>query len=462
MPTVIPQPHTVVIGAGISGLACGYYLRKLDVPVLVLEQSGRPGGLIHSAQTDGFLLEEGPQSFFLTAPMLEMIRSLGIESSLLRADSRAPRYVLLRGKLERVPLVPPQLFGSSLLSLRTKWSFLRDAFGKSRPPEPDESIAAFVRRKFTPELLDRLVGPFVSGIYAGDPERLSLRSAFPPVYALESQFGSVIRGAMKSRGERSGSHLGSCSFPSGNETLLIALAQSLGDSLRCGASVESLAWESTDHGAEYVLSVVSNGARETLRARTIIFATPTFVAGRLLRALTPRFEELLGSIEYAPVALLYTAFEKSRIGRNVSGFGFLVPRSEGLPLLGTVWNSSLFPGRAANGLTLMTSFAGGAKNAALAAATPEEIRDALLGDIQRTLAIQGPPVHWSVKQYARAIPQYNLGHSQRVTQLEELCTHHSGLFLAGNYLEGPSVGACIEVAQRVASQAHNYLRSSRG
>jgi oxygen-dependent protoporphyrinogen oxidase len=456
---VTATPQVIVIGAGISGLACGYYLQNLGIRVIVLEQSGRPGGLIRSVPKDGYLLEEGPQSFLLTSPMLDMIRALGIESALLRADPRAARYVLLRGRLEPVPLAPPQLFGSSLLSARTKWSFLRDAFGHSRPPQPDESIAGFVRRKFTEELLDRLVGPFVSGVYAGDPERLSLRGAFPVVHELETRYGSVIRGAMKSRGERGGARLGSCSFESGNETLLSALGKALGDVLRLNSSVETLARKVTHSGPEYILTAICNGARQTLRAGTVIVATPASTAGRLLAPLSPRFEELLGAIEYAPVALLYTAFEKSRVGHSLSGFGFLVPRSEGKRLLGTVWNSSLFPARAPAGSALLTSFAGGTGNPLLAAAAPEDIRDALLSELRPVLSVEGEPAFWWVKQYTHAIPQYNLGHPERVRKLKDLCASHRGLLLAGNYLEGPAVGACIDVARRVASEAQSYLRS---
>src|SRR4029077_10670278 len=187
-----PPVPAVVIGGGISGLVCAYFLNKAGIATPVLEASLVAGGMIRSERRDGFLLELGPQSFSGTAGLQALCAELGIADQFLEAPSRAPRYVLIDGALKSVPLNPPALFTSSLLSLRTKWRIAHDAFGTTRAPEGDESIAAFVRRKFGDELLDRLVGPFVSGIYAGDPERLSLRSSFTQVYHAEKSAGSVI------------------------------------------------------------------------------------------------------------------------------------------------------------------------------------------------------------------------------------------------------------------------------
>jgi len=199
---VAPDPaqhlaRVLVVGGGISGLCCAYYLRKAGISAIVLEQSDQPGGCIRSTIRDACILEAGPQSFLSTDSLLEMVEDIGLRSELLVADPRAPRYVLINGKLRPVPLAPPQLLLSSLLGPRTKWKFIRDALGHSRPPQEDESVATFVRRKFTAELLERLVGPFVSGVYAGDPERLSLRAAFPAAHQWETQHGSVIRGVRR-------------------------------------------------------------------------------------------------------------------------------------------------------------------------------------------------------------------------------------------------------------------------
>lgn len=184
----------LVIGGGISGQACTYALRKAGIDAQLIEAVDRAGGVIRSERHDGFLFELGPQSFSGTAALRTLCKELGIESELVEAPPKAPRYILVNGSLRAVLLRPPALLASSLLSVATKWRIARDAFGRTQPPQEDESIASFVRRKFGAELLDRLVGPFVSGIYAGDPERLSLRSTFPQLYEAEKAACSIIRG----------------------------------------------------------------------------------------------------------------------------------------------------------------------------------------------------------------------------------------------------------------------------
>ncbi len=177
----IPLQHAypaVVIGAGISGLACAYRLRQAGIFVRVLEAGNRPGGLIATTEKDGFRFDLGPQSFLSSKPLLEMIDALGLREQLQHANPRAPRFILVGGKLVAAPLAPPSLLSTPLFSAGTKWRLLTEILRTTHPPAADESIAAFVRRKFGDELLGRFVAPFVSGVYAGDPERLSLRAAF--------------------------------------------------------------------------------------------------------------------------------------------------------------------------------------------------------------------------------------------------------------------------------------------
>ena len=188
--------EALVVGAGISGLATAYALQKAGIAIRVVEAAVRPGGVIQTVKRDGYLLEYGPQSFSGNSAISAMCRDLGILEDRVLADPKAPRYVLIDGKLQNVPM-GPSLLTSSFMGGGTRTAILRDIFGKSESPEPDESVAEFIRRKFSPTLLDRLVGPFVSGIYAGDPEKLSLRAAFPILYEAEKTAGSITRGVFK-------------------------------------------------------------------------------------------------------------------------------------------------------------------------------------------------------------------------------------------------------------------------
>lgn len=442
----------VIVGGGICGLVCAYALRKAGVEAQLLEASPRAGGLIRSERREGYLLELGPQSFSGTRPLRALCTELGIDDELLQAPSTAPRYVLLGGKLQNVPLSPPELLKSPLLGMRTKVALGRDALGNSKPPEEDESIAAFVRRKFTAELLDRLVGPFISGIYAGDPERLSLRSAFPQVYEAEKAAGSIIRGMKRAAesGKEPRESPTLLSFRDGNETLVRALQGKLGAAVRTGIEVVALRRNPTTKAFE--LRIRPHNQEEALKADNVILATPTDVAAKLLRDVRPEFEPLLSAIAYAPVALVSLGYQQTGIGDPLNGFGFLVPRSEGLRTLGTVWNSSLFPGRTPEGHALLTSFAGGATDIEAASLSPAGLASLVHSEIAPLLSIRQTPAFSNVKVYPRALPQYNLGHSERLSGVERLRQATPGLWLTGNYLRGPSIGACVEHSLAVAEQ----------
>ena len=454
---------------------CAHALRKAGLDVLLLEASGRPGGAIHSERRDGYLLELGPQSFSGTAPLLELCSELGIEREIVKAPPHAPRYVLVDGALKQVPLSLPSFLTSDLLGARTKWVIAREVFGKSHAPERDESVAAFVRRKFSAELLDRLVGPFVSGVYAGDPERLSVRSAFPTLYDAEKRKGSVIRGMMAKSGKEPRPRPTLLSFRDGTETLVHGLCARLGDALRLNTRVTRITStgtpvyaeprracagvNTTSHGpirniasASFQARIQTPSLEETILADNLIIATPTDVAGRLLRELHPDFESLLRAIEYAPVAVVSLGYRRSDVGHPLTGFGFLMARSAGLRVLGTVWNSSLFPGRAPDGQALLTSFVGGATDRVSVTLQPEELTTLVHGEIAPLLAIGRAPSFSNVTIYPRALPQYNLGHADRLAAVETQRANFPSLWLAGNYLGGPSIGACVELSRNVANQ----------
>jgi len=458
----IPAPAAypvIVIGAGISGLACAYRLQQAGISVRVLEAGNRPGGAIATKEKDGFRFELGPQSFLSTEPLTALIDALGLKDQLLHANPRAPRYILLGGQLVVAPLAPPSLLATPLLSAGTKWRLVTEIARYSKPPADDESIAAFVRRKFGDELLNRLVAPFVSGVYAGDPERLSLRAAFPKIHEFETQYGSVLRGAMKSRPAKGTPRAGLCSFRDGMEALPRAIAARLGDSLLLETRVERLRGGKADGKPFYELEVARHDQRETLAASAVVIAAPTNAASQILLGLSDQFAPLFSRVEYAPVAVVSAGYRREQLQRPADGFGFLVPRTEGLRVLGTVFNSALFPGRAPEEMVCFTSFAGGARDPKLCDLTDDEITESICTEVARVLGIAGKPVVTNLHRYARALPQYNLGHTQIIKSLETLTAATPGLFLAGNYLSGPSIGACVEQADRTAEAAREYLAS---
>jgi oxygen-dependent protoporphyrinogen oxidase len=457
-PPLTPFP-VVVIGGGISGLACAYRLQQAGIPARVLEAETHPGGLIATTEKDGFRFELGPQSFLSTQPLLQLIDALGLKNELLHADPKAPRYILSRGRLVAAPLAPPSLLTTKLLGAGAKWRIFTEMFQRTQPPAEDESVASFVRRKFGAELLNQLVAPFVSGIYAGDPERLSVRAAFPMLRDFEAKYGSVLRGAMKSRPPKGTPRAGLCSFRGGMETLPRALGRPLGSLLLTETSVVALRRGKGNEKSWFELDVTRHDHHETLSASAVIVATPTGPASEILRDLSDQFPPAFARIEYAPVAVVAAGYRREQIQHAGEGFGFLVPRSERLRVMGTVWNSSLFPGRAPDGMACFTSFAGGATDPELCKLSEEEIAKIICGEVGCVLRITGKPVTTLVHRYASALPQYNLGHTRIISTLASLTSSVPGLFLAGNYLSGPSIGACVEQANKTADAVRLHLAS---
>ncbi|HUJ32577.1 MAG TPA: protoporphyrinogen oxidase [Candidatus Acidoferrum sp.] len=455
------QPNQViVIGAGISGLACAYRLKRLGISATVLEANDRAGGLVGTVEKDGFLFESGPQSFQGTDVLLGLIRDLGIEGDLLEANPQAPRYVLRAGRLQQIPMSPQGLLVSSLLGVGSRWKIASEPFRRTQPPNEEESVAAFVRRKFGHEILEYLVSPFVSGVYAGDPEKLSLRAAFPSLDEWEREFGSVLRGAMKSRPpkeERKGPPP-LCSFRRGLAMLMQTLGESLGEGLQLRTGAATVNRTEQPKGNGYEVSFARETQSKTIRARAVVVATPAYVASHLVQALAPALAQTLSGIAYAPVAVIAAGYYARQFPQAPDGFGFLVPRTERIRTLGTVWNSSLFPGRAPNESVVMTSFAGGATDPEMVEKPEAELAGIVAGENARILGVTGPPVAIVVWKYGRALPQYNLGHGHLIGAIREGERATPGLFFSGNYLEGPAIGKCVEQAFRTADAVRDHLQ----
>jgi protoporphyrinogen/coproporphyrinogen III oxidase len=421
---------------------------------MLLEASARPGGVIQSVEEDGYLFELGPQSFSSTPALDELCDELGLTEQLVEAPHGAPRYVLNGGSLTSVPMSPPAFLGSNLLGWKTKFAILTEALRTTRPPEPDESVAAFTRRKFSANLLDRVVGPFVSGIYAGDAERLSLRAAFPKMHEAEKVSGSLVRGMFRLGKSSTGNTKRTMrrpsllSFRAGNETLVRTLAEKLGTDLRCGVAVTELS--RSDQG--FVLKAQGSSGHEELTCERVVLATPTNSTAQILRNVATQAASPLREIEYAPVAVVSLGYQRVQVKHSLAGFGFLAPRSSKLRTLGTVWNSSLFPGRAPQDRVLLTSFVGGATDPAAVDLSLDALAELVHREIAPVLGISGTPEMMRVTPYSRGIPQYNLGHSERLKYTKEKLAAIPGLSVIGNYWQGPSIGACVEHALAVAEQ----------
>ena len=473
----------IVIGAGISGLVCAYRLKTLGLDVAVIEASDRVGGVIQSDRIDGFLIERGPNSSQGTEELMALVDELGIIDEIAEGNPKAPAFVYFDRRLQAVPGGPGAFIKSRLLSLRGKLRILAEPFIATRKSTEEETVFSFARRRIGREAAERLVAPFVSGIYAGDAESLSVQAAFPRLANLEANYGGLIRGAFAKareakRAKRSAAAVMDkaaptrrrlISFRSGMSFLTDTLADRIGEDVRTGCrdSVLRPADSSFDPSTSmsdrgqlndgdrpnhppFTLTFKRDGRLEEMSCDRVVIASPAGAAADLVAPLSEELARLLREVAYPPLAVLYLAYPGQAIKARLDGFGFLVAPSEGLNILGCVWNSSLFEGRAPDGVALFTIYIGGARNPDAADLPDAELISVAHGELQSILGISADPHPVAVTRHKRAIPQYNLGHGDRIRKIETMLDGIPGLRLAGNYLHGVSTGDCIKEGDRIA------------
>jgi len=495
----MPQNHrdVVVIGAGISGLVCAYRLKALGVDVALLEKSPRVGGVIQTENVGGFLIERGPNSSQGTEELMALVEELGITGDLAEGDPKAPAYVYFNGKLHPVPSGAGPFIRSRLLTFAGKLRIFKEPFVPARRADSEESVASFARRRIGREAAELLVAPFVSGIYAGDAEQLSVQAAFPKLANLETGYGGLFRGTFaKAREARRARKSASavldkaarprrrlCSFKNGMAFLPNTIAARLGEDLitgceelriaDCGLRIEAHPQPNeispsnklpqsairNPQPAQFSIDFERKGDQRQFLCDELIVATPAPGASSLLASVSKELSSLLGEIEYPPLAIVSLAYDESALATPLDGFGFLVAPSERMNILGCVWNSSLFDDRAPNGKALVTLFIGGARNPAAVSLADDDLISTAHRELQQVLGISGEPQVVAITRYERSIPQYNLGHFSRVQRIEGLLGDLPGLRIIGNYLHGVSTGDCIKEADRVAREVRDSLGS---
>jgi len=451
----------IIIGGGISGLTAAYQLKKRGHTVLLLERSGQIGGAMQTVSEDGFLAERGPNSFRGTEEILDLIDDLAIKDELLIADARAPAYIYYNGQLHPAPMGPGAFIRSRLLTVRGKLRVFLEPFIKAAPANQEESVASFIRRRLGREIHDVMVAPLISGIYAGNTEELSIQAVFPRLAQLEAEYGSLVKGAIKSakraKAERAGKPKRRaqrlCSFKSGMRSLPETLAERIGrENIITECENISITRSQTEDHSRFTVKFQHRGQKEEINTISLIIATPAFAAAKLVRPLDDRIADALEAIPYPPLAVVCLIYKQSQFERAISGFGFLAPRNQGVRILGSAWSSSLFPGRAPEGYALLTNFIGGAMDTSVLQMNDRELVEVVQGDLSRVLGIRGEPRVFVITRWERAIPQYTFGHVERVQQIEEGSSRVPGLFFVGNYLRGVSVGDCVRQANQVVER----------
>jgi len=462
----------VVMGAGISGLSTAIAIERLAarqelaVELVVLEKNSRSGGKIFSIKEEGYMCEWGPNGFLDNKPMtLELCAQLGITDRLLRSDDNArKRFIYAADQLHRLPENGPSFLRSKLISWPGKMRLAAEMMIPPKRDGEDETLANFARRRLGSEALERLIGPMVSGIFAGDPETMSLQSCFPRIYQLEQEYGGLLKAMIKlgkkKRAERkAGKQVASAagpggvltSFSGGIQELTDALSQQLKGEIRTHSGVTRIAPR-----AEGFLLSLEDGSQ--LETELLISSTPAHALAEILAPTDKSAAELLAQIPYAPMNVVCFGYERKKISRDLAGFGYLIAKGEHRHTLGTLWDSSIFPNRAPEGQVLLRYMHGGATNPAAALMSTTEIRQCVMDDLRRIMGIEAEPDFVRIFRHERAIPQYTPGHAARVAQLTQRLQTFEGFFLTGNAFSGVGINDCVNASNQVAEKVIAELR----
>ncbi|OFW31590.1 MAG: protoporphyrinogen oxidase [Acidobacteria bacterium RIFCSPLOWO2_02_FULL_65_29] len=450
-----------VIGAGISGLASAYALTRAGLRVIVLEATRRTGGRIASERITGFLMEHGPNGIVAPAPASErLITELALAGERVeRSDAARNRYVMRARRMHALSLQPWHLLFRGPLSFAGRLRLLAEPLVAPRPE--DETVAAFARRRFGGEFLDYVMEPLAGGLYAGSAGQLSIAAVFPQLKRLERRFGSVTGASLMSRFRRIPGAIPAeaaartmFSFRGGMRVLADTVAQRLAGLVFLGQRVESVQRRG---GGGFRLLVRDGHAGRSLGAECVVVASPAYAAAPMLERLDRRVAQALALIRHPPVAVVFLGYRAGAIAHPLDGAGVLLPAVERRDVLGILFSSTLFPGRAPSGHVALTAFVGGARQPQLAALRPAELTELVAGEVRRMFGARAAPMVAHTHCWRRALPQPGLEHPQRIRAIAALENEHPGLFLTGNYLGGVSTAACIEKAADTARRVEHHL-----
>lgn len=475
----------VIVGGGISGLCIAQALSTkqshASYNFIVTEARDRVGGNITTMEAGGYLWEDGPNSFQPSDPVLTMAVDSGLKEDLVLGDPNAPRFVLWNGKLRPVPSKPTDLPFFDLMSFPGK---IRAGFGalgfRPSPPGHEESIEEFVRRNLGDEVFERLIEPFCSGVYAGDPAKLSMKAAFGRVWNLEQKGGSIIGGTLKTIQEKrnspktprdprlpkpKGQTVGS--FRKGLIMLPNAISARLGNKVKLSWKLSSIV---KSVNGEFDLTYETPEGLVSVRSKSVVMTVPSHVASTLLRPLSATAADALSKFYYPPVAAVSLSYPKEAIRSEclidgeLQGFGQLHPRSQGVETLGTIYSSSLFPGRAPSGRILLLNYIGGATNSGILHKTSDELVETVDEDLRKMLVKSSArdPLVLGVRVWPQAIPQFLIGHFDLLDTAKAALDDagFKGLFLGGNYVSGVALGRCVEGAYEAAAKVADFLSQS--
>ncbi|MCW9707075.1 protoporphyrinogen oxidase [Fodinibius salsisoli] len=440
-----------ILGAGITGLSIAYGLHKKGIPVTVYEKSNQVGGAIKTIQEDGWLVEEGPNTLMVKSEQLwKLLDELDLQNQIIEANTKAKRrFIVKDSQPVALPSSISALLRTSLLTTGAKVRLLKEPF-ISPSQDDDETIARFISRRLGQEPLNYGINPFVSGVYAGDPAKLSIRHTFSSLWEMEQTHGSLLKGIIKKKKQPDTIKRKLLSFKDGNQTLPRSLASVL-PNIKTSCEITS----ANQRDAVWQLNGREEGTPMQAEHDIII---PTLPAYQLASIFDDSSFTPLSDIPYAPLSIVALGFKKEQIHHPLDGFGMLIPEVEPFQTLGVLFSSTLFSDRAPENHHLLTCFIGGARYPHLAQKSKAELLKYLLPELDQLLGIEGNPVFTHHTFWPKAIPQYNVGYEQYLSAIKNLEKKSPGLFINGNFRGGVSVPDCIFSGLDTANKVADYLK----
>lgn len=454
----MPTEDIAIIGGGISGLSALHYFRKFhpNKSVRLFEADKRLGGTIGTDQIDGYSFDWGPNGFLDREPLtLDLCHDLGLDDQIERAnESVSKRFILRKGKLRSVPMSPPKFMLSDILSVSGRLRVLGEPWAKKRPDGVDESIYDFGKRRIGKEAADYLIQPMVSGVYGGVADRLSLKSCFPIMREMEDEYGSLFKAmiararAAKRAGKKSGGPSGPggwlTSFYGGLDRLISAFDDKYGEFIELGHPVLRIKRDANRYKIEF-----ENG--KDISAERIVLALPANNAAEITEELSPKLSDSLAAIDYAPISVVCLGFDSSMVKGSVDGFGFLVPQLERLHLLGSIWTSSIFDQRAPEGKVQFRCMVGGDGNHESFNLSEAQLVKIVKEELAEIMKIDGEPEVVKTYRWKYGIPQFKIGHAERIARIEQELSRLGNISVTGNAYYGIGLNDCIKQSNRIAS-----------
>ncbi|PKL83729.1 MAG: protoporphyrinogen oxidase [Ignavibacteriae bacterium HGW-Ignavibacteriae-3] len=446
------KKQITILGAGISGLAAAHWLRKDGFEIRILEEKSRPGGAMETINKDGFLVDFGPNSGLETTPLIrKIVDEVGLSDQMIYAsDISNKRFILRNNHLHALPTTVSVFLKTKLFSLKGKLRLFGEPFVGRSADGYYQSIAHFVQRRLGKEFLDYAIDPFVSGVFAGDPHKLSVKSAFPKLYRLEEIYGGLVKGMIRGARERKRSLEESkqsakmFSFINGMQSFPEAIANSLSNSIIYDCRVLKTELNTESKNGKWKISYEKHGTRQEVETDFVISTLPAYTASQIFGSLSTDLVKHLDDIYYPPVMVLFLGFNKKDIGTPLDGFGFLIPSKEKKKFLGAIWSSTIFPNRCEDDKAAFTLFVGGARSPQLFETDIDIIIDNAVKEFKETMKITADPLLIRYKKWQQAIPQYNLGYIEHENYFDKFESENSGIILGGNYRGGISVGDCVK------------------